>query len=180
MKNNRGFAIVCASLGVLLVSCVTPATDDEIESMCNNLVQLRGEIPNPNLETIVSNITVRFDQEKKRLEESNKRRQEALKAEIRDKLNAAKKEKEKTEIKREYEAKLHEMASKHQPKVAAMNDRKSGAVAGAKKKAEVARSEWDYAVNECVAQAKKEGVGQEVARCRIQAKTTDKYWNGCR
>jgi len=57
---------------------------------------------------------------------------------------------------------------------------KKDAVASAQKKAEENRTAWDEAVDQCVTQAKSEGVSQKVARCRIGADSTDKYWNICR
>ena len=53
-------------------------------------------------------------------------------------------------------------------------------IAEAKKEADDSRQAWTLAVDECVTKARKEGVSQELAKCRIVAQTADKYWNGCR
>lgn len=180
MRSKRVSLVVTVWMGVLMVSCVTKATDDEISTMCDNLVQLRGEISNPSAETLISDIEVRFDKETKALEERRMQEQAALNEELQAKLEAAESEEEKTQIKEEYAAKLQAVSAKHEPGIAAMNAKKKEAVAEAKQQAEENKAAWNEAVEECTSQAKQEAVSQKVARCRAQAETTDKYWNGCR
>ncbi len=172
--------VLSAVLGIFAVSCVTQATDEEISSMCDNLVQLRGEVSNPSAETVISDIEVRFDKQTKQLEENRMREQKALNDELKAKLDAAEDDAEKEKLKAEYDTKLKEMSAKHEPAIAAMAAQKQDAVNAAKQQAEENRAVWNEAVNQCVTQAKKEGVSQKVARCRIHADTTDKYWNACR
>jgi hypothetical protein len=180
MRGKVVLVVLFAWIGAMASSCVTPATEDELTSMCDNLVQLRGEISNPSVETIVSDVAVRFDAETKKLEESRMREQKVLNDELQAKLDAAENEEEKTKLREEYSALLKDVAAKHEPGITAMNAKKKEAVADAKRQAQENQAAWNEAVNECVAQAQKEGVGQKVARCRMQAENTDKYWNGCR
>ena len=180
MKTRKVTGIVCAMLGVSALACVTQATDDELNEMCDNLVDLRGEIPNPSVETITGDISMKFDKQTKQLEASRTQEQNMLNKEMQEKLEAAKTDDEKDEIRKEYKERIEEVSSQHAPRMAAINAEKSEALEGAKKTAAENRSLWTEAVGQCVADAKKEGVSQKIARCRIQAKTTDKYWNGCR
>jgi leucyl aminopeptidase (aminopeptidase T) len=170
---------MCA-LGAISISCVTQATDEELSEMCDNLVNLRGEVPNPSVETITSNISVKFDEETKRLAASRSAEEESLKEEMETRLEAAKTDAEKSEIREEYKARLEEVTTAHAPKMAAIRAQKSEVIQNAKNRAEENEALWTEAVNDCISKSKKEGVPQRVARCRIQAQTTDKYWNGCR
>jgi hypothetical protein len=180
MRRKQALLVVSVLMGIWVMSCVTPATDEEIESMCNNLVELRGEISNPAVETMVSDIQVRFDKETSQLEANRTREQKMLNEDLQAKLDATDNEEEKAKLKEEYASKIQEVASKHEPGIAAMTAKKQEAVEEAKKQADQNRAAWNEAVTQCTTQAKNEGVSQEVARCRIQADSTDKYWNACR
>ena len=162
------------------MSCTTSATDEEIAAMCDNLVQLRGEVSNPSVETLISDIEVRFDKQQKQLEESRMREQRVLNEELQTKLEAAGKDEDKEALKAEYAVKIKEISANHAPGIAAMDAQKKEAVTSAKEQAQENKAAWDEAVNQCVTQARSEGVSQKVARCRINADSTDKYWNICR
>jgi polyhydroxyalkanoate synthesis regulator phasin len=161
-------------------ACVESATDEEIASMCDNLVHLRGKISPPSTETLVSDVTVKFEQEAKEINEKQMRERKALDEERRVKLETAKNEMERSKVEEEYAEKIDALGTKYAPKIVAANSQKSEALVGAKKKGEENRAAWDEAVNACIAQAKKEKVSQKIAHCRIKAKSADKYWNGCR
>jgi hypothetical protein len=173
-------AIVCVWLGGLVTACVTPATEDEIQTMCDNLVQLRGEIENPSVETIVSHITVRLNEHRTQIQDTKTREKRMLDEEMQASLDEAEKDEDKEKIRKEFKAKIQALEAKYKPELEAIDAKKKEANAAAKKKAEENRAVWDEAVNECVTRAKKEGVSQQIANCRIQADSTDKYWNGCR
>lgn len=180
MNSRQACVPMCAILGVWTMSCMTPASEDEVTSMCTNLVKLRGQVAEPNAETIVSDISMKYEQEAKSLNEDLARARRVLEDEMQTKLEEAKKDPGKEKIKAAYAAKLEALQTDHKPELAKVDAMKKEAIANAKKAAESNRAEWDNAVNECVEQARKEGVSQEIAQCRIKASSTDKYWNGCR
>jgi len=180
MRGKLACVIMCVGLGWLTVSCVTKATDDEIETMCDNLVHLRGDVSRPSTEKIVSDIAMKFDEAAKQLKDDQLKAEEALEEEMQAELSEAKNDAEKTEIHKSYAAKLKKIEADQGPELAAVDTKKKEAVEAAKKKAEENRAAWESAVEACVTEAKKESVSQKVARCRIDAKTADKYWNGCR
>ena len=180
MRGKLVLVIMCGWIGMLVSACVTKATEDELEIMCDNLVKLRGEISKPSSATIESDISVKFTEETKKLQESQMSAENSLNDEMQTKLEAAQNDEEKVEIQKEYAAKMEALKAKLKPELEAMNTQKQAAIEEAKEEAEANEAAWRTAVDECLTDAKKESVSQEVARCRIQATTTDKYWNGCR
>jgi colicin import membrane protein len=156
------------------------ATDDEITKMCDSLVRLRGEVDGSSAEELAKTTKERIDREEKRLKDWKARDMKGWDDELAAKLAATEDEEEKKKIQEEYTKKKEVSASKHDPGIAAIAEKRKTAMEEAKKKAAENKAAWDAAVSECVAQAKKEGVSQKVAQCRITAQSTDEYWNKCR
>ena len=176
--------LVWAMLGMwalfCMSGCVTKATDEELENMCDNLVKLRGEIPKPSSARIESDITMQFKEKAKELTQSQENRISSLTEEMNQKIEVAATDQEKATIQGEYGEKIEAVKAEIKPELEAMNAKKSEAIESAKSKVKESEAKWRTAVETCVADAKKESVSQKVARCRIDADSTDKYWNVCR
>lgn len=179
--NDRFVWVILGVWTILCVSgCITKATDEELESMCDNLVRLRGEIPKPSSAKIESDISMRFQEKAKTIEQNNQSEIQFLTEEMNEKIEAAATDKDKAAIQDEYEKQMNAVKARIKPELEAMTAKKSRALEEAKVKVKESEEEWHAAVETCIADAKKESVSQKLARCRIQANSTDKYWNVCR
>ena len=178
MKNS--VTVTVSIMTLLAVGCVPNATDAELNQMCEILVELRGEVDRSSEKELIAAVEERFKKEAIRLKDWKARDLKGWDDELAAKLKEVEKEEEKTALTEEYAKKKETTASKHDPGIAALGGKKKEAIAEAKKAAVENQKAWDQAVAECTDAAKKEGVSQAVAQCRIKADSTDKYWNACR
>lgn len=172
--------VLALSFGLSCTACIPSATDEELGKMCENLIRIRGEIDASTIEEMTAAIKERFQREEKRLTDWKKRDLKGWDDEMNAKLEATEDVAEKAQIAADYAKKKQVTASKHDPGITALPKKMAAALEDAKKKVAANQSAWAAAVTSCVAEAKKEGVSQKVAQCRISADSTDKYWNGCR
>ena len=166
--------------GSMALGCMTQATDQEIQGMCENLIKLRGEIDMSEESVLIANVEEDFQREKKRLLEWKARDLKGWDDELDAKLKDIEDEEEKAKLTEEYNKKKEITASKHDPGIEALDGKKAAAIDAAKKKAVENRAAYQKAVEACAQQAKKESVSQKVAQCRIKAASADAYWNSCR
>ena len=89
-------------------------------------------------------------------------------------------EDEKKEIEEANAKRRQELVKSHEEALAALGPDKEKAAAEAKKEFEADQTKGAQKVEECVSKAADEGVTQSVAQCRIEAESTDAYWNQCR
>ncbi len=174
----RTTAMVCVCFFV--VSCVTKATEDECKQMCDNLVRLRGQIDMSTVAERTAKVEESFKREEKRLKDWMERDLAAWDEELKAKLAAQEKDDEKKKLTEEYEKKKEVTRQKHLPGLKELGPKKEAALKEAQKKAAESKTEFDKAVEECKAEAIKEGVPQSAAQCRTKATSTDQYWNVCR
>ena len=172
--------VLTVAIGIAAVGCVAKASDQEMQSMCENLVKLRGEINTDPAEKLIAEVKEEYQREEKRLKDWKDRDLKGWDDELNAKLASAADDAEKAALTEEYTKKKEITASKHDPDIQALPEKMNKAIEAAKKKAEDNAAALKAAVTECVTQAKKEGVSQKAAQCRIKATTTDQYWNACR
>ncbi len=180
MRKRMLSFILFAWVSALVSACVTKATDDELQDMCDNLVKLRGEIKKPSSATFESDISMKFEKKTQMLKASQESEQRRLNDEMKKKLEAVTDEAEKANIMAEYEEKIAAVKADLAPEIASLNAKKSEEIESEKRKAEEGEAAWRLAVEACLNDAKRDAVSQKVAQCRIQADSTDKYWNICR
>lgn len=166
--------------GAFTTGCVTKATDQEIQSMCENLVKLRGEVSTEPVEKLIAEVKESFLREEKRLQDWKARDLKGWDDELAAKLVEAADDAAKSALQAEYAKKKEVTAAKHDPDIQELPEKMNAAVKEAEKKAEDNKAAFKAAVDECIGSSKKEGVSQKAAQCRINAQTTDKYWNSCR
>jgi hypothetical protein len=177
-------AVVCVA--ALAVSCVTQATDQEIGEMCKTLVGLRGEVDTKSLDELTARIEDDYAQRAKRMEGSKAREIEMWDKELAAKLKEAEGAEEKPgeeelkQLKDDFAKKKADVEARYADEVKKLGPSKKAALEEAAKKVDKAQAEFDQAVAECVAEAAKEGVAQQIAQCRAKATSTDQYWNQCR
>jgi hypothetical protein len=155
--------------------------------MCENLEKLRDKIDTSTEQELLKRVEEKFAREKKRLEDWKARDLKgwddelaAKVAELEGNEEIEDKEVEKKKLVEEYDKKKEATAKQHDPGIEALGPEKTKAIEEAKKKAVSNKTKWDEAIKECIATALKEKTTQSLAQCRIQATSTDQFWNICR
>ena len=178
-RTGQRFGLLLLASAVV-TGCMAKATDQEIQTMCENLVKLRGEVNTDPEEKLIADVKESFQREEKRLKDWKARDLKGWDDELAAKLAATENDEQKKALDEEYAKKKEVTASKHDPDIQALPEKMNKAIEEAKKKAEDNKAAFKAAVDECISKSKKEGVTQKVAQCRIGATTTDQYWNSCR
>jgi hypothetical protein len=159
---------------------MTQATESELKGMCENLIELRGEIDLSEESVLVANVEEDFKKERKRLLDWKARDLKGWDDELAAELKNIEDDEEKKKLTEEYAKKKEITASRHDPGIDALDGKKTAAIEAAKKKVVENKAAFEKAVAECVTEAQKEGISQKMAQCRIKADSADKYWNSCR
>jgi hypothetical protein len=187
---------------MLLSSCQESASDDELNAMCDNLIKVRGEITIPDAAKLKADIEADFAAKKKHLEEWKAREMKSWDDELKSKLAALDKEEAdkkgkkakkkgakkseddekdpKKQLQEEYAKKKSIGAAQFDKDIAALAPAKEEALSSIKDKIVKMQAEYDSAKQQCLKQAKSEGVSKKLAQCRINAQDKDAYWNRCR
>jgi hypothetical protein len=173
-------AVAAVAVGLALVACAPAATDAELDGMCTHLVDLRGEVDTSSAEEAIAAVEKEFVVEEKRLRDWMARDLKSWDDELAAKLEELEGDDEKKKLTEEYEGKKEVTRKQHLPGIEALGPKKKAAVEEAKKKVAANEKKHADAVAECVESAKKEGVNQKLAQCRIAAPDKDTYWNKCR
>ncbi|HUT76249.1 MAG TPA: hypothetical protein VM285_01090 [Polyangia bacterium] len=171
-----------AFLAALLAGCLPAATDQEIARMCENLVKLRGEVDLVPIDKRISEIDEEMAARKADIEKSNASTLAGLSADLQAKLAELGEKataEDRAKVEQENAAKTTEAEAQKAEALARIEPDREARVVDARKKAEEARASAAASIEECTKKAKDEGVTQKLAECRIQAGTTDKYWNLC-
>ncbi len=193
-EQMKTLALTAIALGALVFcGCRPAATDDELKSMCTNLLTVRGEMNIPDDATAMAKIDADFQGREKHLVDWKARDMQHWDDELAARIAALPPEPKKKvkpkegevvvtreSLEAEYAKKKAIGAEQFDRDIAALAPAKEEAVKAMKEKLEVQRAAAQEQIDECLKQAKVEGVKQETARCRIAAKDVDTYWNKCR
>ncbi len=179
MKNLIMATVFCF-VGIVVISCIPAATDDEIGQMCENLVGLRAGAPLPLEKDLLAKVDEDFKARDKKLVDWRAKDLKGWDVELAAKLEKAETDEEKAKLNEDYTKKKEVTSKQFEPDFKALAPAKEAAIKDAKKKVVEAKAERDEEVKKCVAEAKNEGPSQQVAQCRIKAQSSDAYWNQCR
>lgn len=166
--------------GICAAGCLPNATPEETNQMCENLIKLRGEIDRSTEAELKKKVEAQFAKEEKRLRDWMAKDLKSWDDEMAQKLEAAKDDAEKEKIEKDYAHKKDVTSQQHLPGIKELGPKKAEAIKEASEKAKENAAMWKKAITDCLDQAKKEGVSQKSAQCRIKAQSTDEYWNQCR
>jgi colicin import membrane protein len=165
----------------LLSSCAPAATDAELTQMCENLVQLRGEIDDTTAEERTAKVEEEFAEREKIHHEQQEAALRGVDGALKGKLEEAGDDEEaKQKLEAEHKETRAGLEKEGADLLAELKAEKEKALAAARQKAADAAAERDEAIKKCKEEATAEGVNQTVAQCRIKAESTDAYWNQCR
>jgi hypothetical protein len=172
-----------AFLATLLTGCLPAATDQDIAKMCENLVKLRGEVDLTPIEERIAGIEGELAAKKANLGKRHAATLERLGADLQAKLaelGETATPEDRAKVEQENAAQKAEADKQQAEALARIEPDREARVAEARKQAEAASASAAAAIDECAKKAKADGVTRKLAECRIQAETTDKYWNLCR
>ena len=199
--------IVASTLGILMISlgaCAPPATDQELNDMCVNLVKVRGEITVPDEADLNADIEADFQKRRKHLMDWKAREMKSWDDEMKRKLEILKEEEaagkkpagaakpaaegeeeaEESEsvkaLRAGYAEKKKVGSKQFDEDLSALGPALKDALAGVKGMIAKKQEAYDSSVKQCIAESKAEKITQEVAQCRINAQSSDEYWNLCK
>ncbi len=186
-------AISASLFALAATGCSIPATDSQLEGMCRNHLELKGDLRGTSEEEEVGRIEEEYAVKEKNLKSEMARDLKGMD----DVLEQALKDLETAEITptEEDEGKTVEQLKEElkKSKTASIEEKKKPIieqferllkVLGLQKKVQVDKAreyaaknkeKADKAHAECVAAAKKKGIFAETADCRIRAKSLDDY-----
>lgn len=170
-------------LAASLSGCLPKATDQEIEQMCENLVKLRGGADLTPLEERIARIDKELEARKGDIEKRYETEAEALARNLEGRLAELGEdatEEEQAAIEESDAERKAEAARNRDEALEHLGSDREQRVAEAGKRLEQGRSKAAAGIRECADEARAVGVTQKLAQCRIEATSTDQYWNLCR
>ena len=177
----RGIAISSVLFTAFLVlACVSDATPDEKEKMCENLVKLQGNAKIITVADAISVITTEYNQKEKEIKEQQTEEIKTLEQQHEQYLADAKSAKEKETIQKEMEAQKELINANYAEKMKRMTPERENAIQDVKYKADRMRDDYKNSIKKCINDLALFGVDQELAQCRARAKTVDEFWKNCK
>jgi hypothetical protein len=199
LMNKLAVIVSLFTAGALIASCTPEATEQELNSMCGNLVNLRGEVELLVLEEANAEVEKVFAKRAAAKKRAAELENEDWDAELEMRLKELKKKMEAEEpeldaegeeipkpteedvqaLKDKYAAKKVETIARYEEFAKSLPEEKQLALADTVQKVEQSKVDFKKAVDECLDMAKKNPVTQKLAQCRIKAKSKDEFFNRC-
>jgi chemotaxis protein histidine kinase CheA len=172
--------IVIAALGATLVAgCIEKPTDTELDLMCRHLEELRGEVDTTPIDEIVADLEKGFTARLEKLQSETDAALKAVDAELEAKLKEAKTDEEKAALNAEYSPKKDQAAKDTDKAMQDLANERKDAIAKAQAEAEAGKAKLAENIKKCKTDRISADVSKETAKCRIDAKTVDEFWNKC-
>jgi hypothetical protein len=179
MKGRTAF-IVVAALGVSLAAgCMERPTDQELDTMCRHLEELRGEVDTTPIDEVIGELEKSFTARLEKLQGEIDAALKAVDAELEEKIKAAASDEEKEKLNAEYAPKKDEAAKNTDAAMQALSSERQSAIAKARADAEAGKAKLEENVKKCKTDKISSDISKETAQCRIGAKTVDDFWNKC-
>jgi hypothetical protein len=180
MKKMMAMILVLGA-GLWVASCAEPATEDEINQMCQHLGDISGTSGAPGAAAAeVVKVNAEYDVRAKKLEDESAEAAGKIAAE-QDAMTAETKQQDtvkRAAIVAEYGKKTAAKASEFGAKMQALKEERDAAVGKAQALADTEEAARNETVSKCLAESR--GVSKPVAQCRIAAATADEYENKCK
>ena len=177
--NKLAACVIMGLIAAAAVACDSPATDAELTAMCENLMALKSEGNIPTEAELIAKVEEDFEAREKKLLDWKAKDLAGWDKELEAKLEKAESDEEKKTLEEEYAKKKKVTAEQFEPDIAKLVPDKKAAIEAARQKVVDLKAEADAELAKCIEDGRKEGINQRVAKCRAEAKTTDKYWNFC-
>jgi len=175
--------VMAASAGLWLASCAAPATEDEINEMCQHWGEISGK--SAAFEAASKKVAQLNEEYDAKLLELKDESAKAV-ARLEDEQEAAlaetkpQEQEKRAPIIADYAKKESAKAGEFDGKIKQLSGEREAAVGKAKELADAADTERNDAVNKCVTDNTSDGVSKQIAQCRIAAATADDYENKCK
>jgi hypothetical protein len=170
--------IMVSSAGLWLASCAEPATEDEINEMCQHWGEISGKSAAVEAASKkVAQLNEEYDAKLKALKDESAQAVARLEDEQEAALAETKPQEQdkRAPIIADFAKKEAAKAGEFDGKIKQLDTEREAAVGKAKEAADAADTDRNDAVNKCVTDGTKDGVSKELAKCRIAAATADDY-----
>ena len=175
-------AFMAALLGVgafLACGCMPEATPEDIQKMCENFAHLNGSDKVPSKEAMVADVDAMFGQLEKDVKATRDEQIKLWEADLQVQLAAAKDDEQKASLQSLLEERKKQAEEKMQLDLASFAPRRVEEMAKVDGTIKTAKEEHRAAIQKCIDKASAEKITQELALCRIGAKTLDMYNQVC-
>jgi chemotaxis protein histidine kinase CheA len=174
------FIAISVALGALLAAgCIERPTDQELDEMCRHLEQLRGEVDTTPIDEKIGELEKDFTARLEKLQGETDAALKAVDAELEEKLKAATTDEEKEKLNAEYAPKKDDAAKNTDAAMQALATERKDAIAKARADAEAGKAKLEENVKKCKTDKISSDISKETAKCRIDAKSVDDFWNKC-
>jgi hypothetical protein len=177
------FRAIAAALTTLAAwaacGCMAQATPEEIRKMCENYAVLNGADKVPSKEALTADIDAMFAQLEKDIKAGRDEQVKLWDADLKVQLANAKDDAAKAELQKLMADRTQQADEKMKLDLASLQPGKAEKLAGADAEIKKAKANLDETIKKCVDKATAEKITQELAQCRIDAKTLDKYNQVC-
>ena len=170
------FALLFAAFG-----CKSKAADGTVNQMCEHKLEISGTLRGTSYEEESKRISGEYEKKEADLKKEQDRDlgglDDVLQVRLKDieAEGAADKEEKITAAKEDIEKKKKAVVDQFEPLIAKLGPQKAYALKDAKEYTDKRSAEAGKAKEACLEDAKKSGVSEETAQCRIQAESPDKY-----
>ena len=174
--------ITAAVLGVAAwaaCGCMASATPEDIQKMCGNFVHLNGADRMPSKEALIADVDAMFDQLQKDAKATRDANVTLMEKDIQAQIAATTDEAQKASMQTLLDARLKQLDEQMQLDLASFAPRRAEELAKINQKIKTAKTEFDAEIKKCVDKANAEKITQELAKCRAESKTLDKYNQVC-
>jgi uncharacterized protein (DUF4415 family) len=172
--------IVLAALGASLAAgCIERPTDQELDQMCRHLEELRGEVDTTPIDQVIGDLEKGFTARLDKLQSETDAALKAVDAELEERLKAAANDDEKEKLNAEYAPRKDQAAKDTDAAMQALSTERKDAIAKAQAEAEAGKAKLEQNVKKCKTDKISSDISRETARCRINAKSVDDFWNKC-
>jgi len=170
------FIAACASLAA---GCLEKPTDQELDQMCRHLEELRGEVDTTPVDEIIGDLEKQFTARLEKLQSETDAALKAVDAELAEKLKTAATDDDKAKLNAEYAPKKDQAAKDTDAAMQALSTERKDAIAKAKSEAEAGKAKLEENVKKCKVDKISSDISKETAKCRMDAKSVDDFWNKC-
>jgi hypothetical protein len=171
-----GIAAFCVSL---VAGCMEKPTEQDLDQMCRHLEELRGEVDTTPVDQIVGDLEKGFTARLEKLQSETDAALKAGDAELEAKLKEATTDDAKAALNAEYAPKKDQAAKDTDKAMQDLANERKDAIAKAQAEAEAGKAKLEENVKKCKTDKISSDISKETAKCRIDAKSVDDFWNKC-
>jgi hypothetical protein len=163
----------------MFCGCMSGATPEDIQKMCENFAHLNGADQMPSKEALIADVDAMFNQLDKDVKATRDDQIKLWEKDLQVQLANSKDEAQKASLQTLLEERKKQAEEKMQLDLASFAPRRAEELAKIDEQIKKAKTDFDAEIKKCVDKANAEKITQELAKCRSGAKTLDMYNQVC-